>query len=242
MVAVLLSSYSPSSSPGTGEWVTSKLSGLPAGRKIRAYSYAHPTTFPIALAERCRLGRVPLVLGLSYGDDAICRFGLGQVQELRRMFGKLTRLRRSLFGAKWRDVGEKEETYSHFHILEIWWRWRKLRSRNKGDDLSEQEKTELSNLENEAWKIRRKIYTRSTPKESLMIPPGKMFHIDRVEVTDSRAKQNSCDSDEDEDPPVYLGLYEVNDPSQYYSIPWFSSTCISDHLPLNYLGEYGLLN
>lgn len=76
-----------------GTWRTSPGSGLPAGRRIRAISFAPPATMSPALAALAAQGSPPLVLAATLGADIIPRCGHGQARELRRVLGALARMR-----------------------------------------------------------------------------------------------------------------------------------------------------
>ncbi|PWN35908.1 uncharacterized protein FA14DRAFT_160876 [Meira miltonrushii] len=153
---------------GHGRWVTHDRSGLPAGRPIRAITFAHPATVNATLAERASRGRTPLVLSVVLGHDIIPRCGHGQARELRRVLGALSRVRRrkehgnesrrgsvaslDLHGEK-EDANDIDNSDARVHIVTSWWEWRKLK-RRQPSTLSKSERMRMFKIEEDLWRLR----------------------------------------------------------------------------------------
>lgn len=153
---------------GHGRWVTHGRSGLPAGRPIRAITFAHPATVNATLAERASRGRTPLVLSVVLGHDIIPRCGHGQARELRRVLGALSRVRRrkehgnesrrgsvaslDLHGED-EETNENDDSDARVHIVTSWWEWRKLKQRQPST-LSKSERMRMFKIEEDLWRLR----------------------------------------------------------------------------------------
>lgn len=150
-VALLLSEYVQRDDEeiDQGEWVTHAHSGLPAGRSIRAITFAHPATVNANLANRAGLGKVPLVLSIVLGSDIIPRCGHGQARELRRVLGGLSRVRRRKGAA---FVAEKEDDDDRIHIVTSWWRWKSIQRKQSAATMQERELAKR--IEDDLWRLR----------------------------------------------------------------------------------------
>ncbi|SCZ87616.1 BZ3500_MvSof-1268-A1-R1_Chr2-2g05082 [Microbotryum saponariae] len=164
-----------------GHWTVSPRCGLPAHRPVRAICFAHPATVDLPLAKRCSLGQTPLVLSVSLGPDAVCRMGIPQVRELRRVLGRLAKNRRKWLklqksaveagGRRSQSVsqvvpGTKRMQHGKSEILTAWWRWKKLQGGIRQIDLeaakngshpvqlTKAELEERNKIEEKAWKWR----------------------------------------------------------------------------------------
>ncbi|SCV70480.1 BQ2448_1874 [Microbotryum intermedium] len=163
-----------------GHWTISPSCGLPALRPVRAICFAHPATVDLPLAKRCSLGKVPLVLSVSLGPDAVCRMGIPQVRELRKVLGRLAKNRRkwlklqpSAVEAQGRSKsdpkglsGTKRRPHGKSEILTAWWRWKKLQGGIRQIDLeatkegpqaaqlTRAELEERNKIEEKAWRWR----------------------------------------------------------------------------------------
>ncbi|MCO5598798.1 hypothetical protein L7F22_052897 [Adiantum nelumboides] len=154
---------------GHGRWVTHDRSGLPAGRPIRAITFAHPATVNATLAERASRGRTPLVLSVVLGHDIIPRCGHGQARELRRVLGALSRVRRrkehgnesrrgsvaslDLHEEKENTNDSDDDSDARVHIVTSWWEWRKLK-RRPPSSLTKSEEIKMLKIEKDLWRLR----------------------------------------------------------------------------------------
>lgn len=154
-----------------GKWVTHDRSGLPAGRQIRAITFAHPATVSSNLAARSSWGDPPLVLTVTLGHDLIPRCGHGQAREMRRVLGALSRVRRrkrhphSASRRSSLDPGSRYSTLAfeseknesdvedpRVHVVTSWWRWRSIK--RKGNLASRAELHEMRQIEDALWRLR----------------------------------------------------------------------------------------
>ncbi|SPO27453.1 uncharacterized protein UTRI_10570 [Ustilago trichophora] len=133
----------------SGTWVTNMSSGLPARRPIRAVSFASPVIMTADLATRAALGSVPLVTTVVLGSDVIPRVGHGQVRELRRVLGALSRVRRR--HAMSSSEGQDD---ARVHILRSYWDWRSITMAEDADDVMLHRK---ERIEEQLWSLRREV-------------------------------------------------------------------------------------
>jgi len=149
--ALLLAEYfiPDGAEPDSGTWVTNMSSGLPARRPIRAVSFASPVTMTADLAARAALGSVPLVTTVVLGSDVIPRVGHGQVRELRRVLGALSRVRRRHALAS--SEGQDD---ARVHILRSYWDWRSIKMANSTDEVMLHRK---ERIEEQLWSLRREV-------------------------------------------------------------------------------------
>ncbi|SPO27109.1 uncharacterized protein UTRI_10570_B [Ustilago trichophora] len=149
--ALLLAEYfiPDGAEPDSGTWVTNMSSGLPARRPIRAVSFASPVTMTADLATRAALGSVPLVTTVVLGSDVIPRVGHGQVRELRRVLGALSRVRRRHAMAS--SEGQDD---ARVHILRSYWDWRSISMAEDADDVMLHRK---ERIEEQLWSLRREV-------------------------------------------------------------------------------------
>ncbi|TKY86146.1 hypothetical protein EX895_004971 [Sporisorium graminicola] len=149
--ALLLAEYfiPDGAEPDAGTWVTNMSSGLPARRPIRAVSFASPVIMTADLASRAALGSVPLVTTVVLGSDVIPRVGHGQVRELRRVLGALSRVRRR------HAMASKEgQDDARVHILRSYWDWRSICRAEDADDVMLHRK---ERIEAQLWSLRREV-------------------------------------------------------------------------------------
>ncbi|CEH12865.1 Predicted lipase/calmodulin-binding heat-shock protein [Ceraceosorus bombacis] len=148
-VALLLSEYRvlPGQAADEGQWVVRPDSGLPAGRSVRALTFAHPATVSAALAERASRGLTPLVTTVVLGSDLIPRCGHGQAREVRRLLGALSRVRRRHEHKRADDVED-----ARIHILHSWWAWSSIQK--AGRDASNEMRERAKRIEDQLWRLR----------------------------------------------------------------------------------------
>lgn len=237
-----------------GHWTTNPTSGLPANRPLRAVCFAHPASVGLTLAHRCSLGKVPLVVSVSYGPDAVCRMGVPQVRELRRALGRL---------ASHRKKGEHGKS----EILAAWWKWKGLGGaegaappvevggeEGQGASAPSEREQERREIEEKAWGWRCEMDGEEGSVSSLMaIPAGKCFHVDRLppelelkrrkELEDEVAARVGTgeDDDDDEEETALFGIYGVENPAAFYSIPFLEADLVKCHLPREYLDAINAL-
>lgn len=157
--AILLSEYhleNPNDDPRKGIWRTSAQEGFPGGRPIRAIAFGHPSTLSHTLQRRTSYGRVPLVTTVILGSDIIPRFGHGQLRELRRVLGALTRVRRrrgkvstSMGSAE--GAGNDDDDDISVHILRRFWDWSSIRRTKNPDAVMRNRQARLEAL---FWRLR----------------------------------------------------------------------------------------
>ncbi|KOS14872.1 protein of class 3 family [Malassezia pachydermatis] len=148
----------PNADPRKGVWRTSGQTGYPAGRLIRAITFAHPSTLSHTLSKRVSYGRVPLVINVTYATDLIPRFGHGQVREIRRVLGALTRVRRrrkmvsTTISSHPTYANEDDEI--RLHVIRRFWDWWSIQ-RNKSPDQVMLARKKL--LEKQFWRLRLEV-------------------------------------------------------------------------------------
>lgn len=87
---------------------------------------------------------------------------------------------------------------------------------------------------------------------SLMaIPAGKCFHVDRLppdleaarrkELEDELAARQATGEDDDEEEAPVFGIYAVERPPPFYSIPFLEADLVKSHLPREYLDAINAL-
>ncbi|KAK4047384.1 hypothetical protein OIV83_005431 [Microbotryomycetes sp. JL201] len=104
------------------------------------------------------------------------------------------------------------------------------------------------------------IVNGQDPATLMAIPAGKCFHIDKLprslelkrkkqredetvrKQAERSARENSGQPvvdkdvvDEDEDEQPLYGIYSVENPSKFYSLPWLEADLVKSHLPREYL-------
>jgi len=179
-----------------GKWVTHEESGLPAGRSIRAITFAHPATVNANLANRAAKGKVPLVISVVLGSDIIPRCGHGQARELRRVLGGLSRVRKrkeDLFHHNKRETEGEED--ARIHIVTSWWRWKSIK--RKGESATKQELKKAKQIEKDLWRLRcdveddlyAAIKKRSTASTDTMDQSGKKSGKGEEEEDESNQKR-----------------------------------------------------
>jgi hypothetical protein len=233
-----------------GRWTINSSCGLPAGRPVRAICFAHPASVGLALAHRCSLGKVPLVVSVSLGSDAVCRMGIPQVRELRRALGRLAKNRRRWLGERMKGEHGKSE------ILGAWWKWKGLggaesavvEGGKKGQSEKERERKEI---EDKAWAWRCEMDGDGEVSSLMAIPAGKCFHVDRLppdleaarrkDLEDELAARQANGEDDDEEETSVFGIYAVERPPPFYCIPFLEADLVKSHLPREYLDAINAL-
>ena len=156
--AILLSEYhmdAPDIDPRKGMWRTTSQGGFPGGRPIRAITFAHPSTLSHTLNRRTSYGVVPLVISVILGSDIIPRFGHGQLRELRRVLGALTRVRRrrglvpTTISSHLDHMSEDQEL--SVHIVRRFWDWLSICRTRHPDAVMLDKKKRLEAL---FWRLR----------------------------------------------------------------------------------------
>lgn len=246
-LALLLGEYTPAGSSissssaearvhDQGRWTINSTSGLPAGRPLRAITFAHPASVGLTLAKRCAIGKDPLVVSVSLGSDVVCRMGIPQVREIRRALGRLAKNRRRWLGER------KNGEHGQSEILGAWWKWKGLGGADVGLQEGSPEGREREAVENKAWKWRQETEGEAEVSSLMAIPAGKCYHVDRLpaELEAQRRKQLEEDAaargqeDEEDEPPLF-GIYLVESPPHFYAMPLLESDLVQKHLPKEYL-------
>ena len=225
-----------------GSWFTNSSTGLPAHRPIRAISFANPVTMTSELASRAAMGSIPLVTTVVLGSDIIPRAGHGQVRELRRVLGALSRVRRR--------HGDR------VHIVRSYWDWRSIvrtgtgsGEQGQGQEQEQEQEQEQDGvlrhrreqIEAQLWSLRREVEselyaavrarseaasrsaaldTRTLTSEAAqggpLVPAGRCIWIDKDE------------------------LYLVTSPLAFFSLPDLRADMFATHFPAAY--EEAILN
>ncbi|KAI5481870.1 protein of lipase, class 3 family [Pseudohyphozyma bogoriensis] len=239
-LAFLVSEYIPADPLATpchnGTWKTTDTCGLPPSRPCRAICFAHPATVESKLALHTSVGAEPLVISVSLSCDVVVRLGVPQVREVRRALGRLAQHRRKFL--KRRKKGEHGKS----EVLSSWWRWKQL----GGAEVEEgSQSEEHAMIEEKAWSWRKEMdglladgHVSSSTERLLMVPAGKNYHLDRLprplEKT-RKAELEKIEWEDDEDEPLVVGLYEVRDPTAFFSLPLLEADLVKSHLPKEYL-------
>jgi len=83
---------------------------------------------------------------------------------------------------------------------------------------------------NRAERLREAMATSEAAKKmegkELMIPPGRLYWLNRRNVLKSSSTGNPGPSSWD--------LFEVRDPPRFFALPWFETCLLDEHMPLTY--------
>ncbi len=238
----------------SGTWVTNMSSGLPARRPIRAVSFASPVTMTADLAARAAKGSVPLVTAIVLGSDIIPRVGHGQIRELRRVLGALSRVRRR--HAMSSSEGQED---ARVHILRSYWDWRSISKAEDADDVMLHRK---ERIEEQLWSLRREVESdlyaaikKRLDAESTAearIPPSPWvgpqqreqapLHAlsTRRQELDTATLRSEAAQGGPLVPPgrcIWLNgkqLYHVESPLAFFSLPELRSDMFAAHFPAAY--------
>ncbi|KAJ9480209.1 Lipase_3 domain-containing protein [Pseudozyma hubeiensis] len=254
--AVLLAEYfiPDGAEPGAGTWVTNMSSGLPARRLIRAVSFASPVTMTADLAARAALGSVPLVTTVVLGSDVIPRVGHGQVRELRRVLGALSRVRRRHAMAS--TEGQED---ARVHILRSFWDWRSIKLAEDADDVMLHRK---ERIEQQLWSLRREVESDlyaaikarldAESSSAARIPPSPWVgpqQRDQAPLHALSARRQGLDtatlrSEAAQGGPlippgrcIWINdkrIYHVESPLAFFSLPELRSDMFAAHFPAAY--------
>lgn len=184
---ILLSEYhldpTKTTDPLRGTWRTTSNDGFPGRRPIRAIAFAHPSTLSYALGKRTSYGQVPLVTTLILGSDIIPRFGHGQLRELRRVLGALTRVRRrrrmvsTTISSNPVHTSEKEEPV--VHIVRRFWDWLSICRTRDPDAVMLDRRRRLEEL---FWRLRHEV------EDDLYVQARRRFD-EAAAVSDAAARE-----------------------------------------------------
>ncbi|GAC93075.1 hypothetical protein PHSY_000636 [Pseudozyma hubeiensis SY62] len=254
--ALLLAEYfiPDGAEPDAGTWVTNMSSGLPARRLIRAVSFASPVTMTADLASRAALGSVPLVTTVVLGSDVIPRVGHGQVRELRRVLGALSRVRRRHAMAS--TEGRED---ARVHILRSFWDWRSIKLAEDADDVMLHRK---ERIEHQLWSLRREVESDlyaaikarldAESSSAARIPPSPWVgpqQRDQAPLHALSARRQGLDaatlrSEAAQGGPlippgrcIWINdrrIYHVESPLAFFSLPELRSDMFAAHFPAAY--------
>lgn len=260
-VAILLSEYhvedESSDDPRRGIWRTHGNSGIPAGRRIRAISFANPSVVSEALAKRTAYGVVPLITSVIYRHDILPRFGHGQVRELRRILGALTRVRHRCEIASTTVSKDPSHMVEHedavVHIISRFWDWRSI-CRTKEPDAVMRDKRRR--IEEQFWRLRCEVeddlfarakwrYDNAEELRTAATVPevrGAPLHkrTTRRQRLDAATLFSEAAQGGPLIPPgeVYWvsdgEVYRVRSPLSFFSVPDFQPSMLLDHFPSAY--------
>jgi hypothetical protein len=233
-----------------GAWVTNMSSGLPARRPIRVVSFASPVTMTADLASRAALGSVPLVTTVVLGNDLIPRVGHGQIRELRRVLGALSRVRER------HELATEGADDARVHILRSYWDWRSICKAKTPDDVMLHRK---ERIEEQLWSLRREVESdlyaavkaRHTGSFSSRIPPSPWvgpqrdtapLHelATRRQALDSATLRSEAAQGGPLVPPgrcIWLEakhVYHVHSPLAFFSLPELATDMFAAHFPAAY--------
>ena len=247
--------------PTKGVWRTSGLSGFPEGRRIRAITFAHPSTVSSNLSTRTSFGAVPLVTTVILGSDIIPRFGHGQVRELRRVLGALTRVRRRRARVSTTISNKKngsEDDEAVVHVLRRYWDWISICRNDRPDAVMLDRKRRLEAL---FWRLRCEVeddlYSRAKRRFDELqyrtnLPNSPWIRAQNSEPIElhtlSQRRQRLDDATLSSEtalggPLVPAGrvlwlekgeLYNVTNPMSFFSLPDLQTTMFLDHFPAAY--------
>lgn len=262
--AILLSEYhleSPNINPRQGIWRTTAQDGFPSGRPIRAITFGHPSTLSHTLQRRTSYGRVPLVTSIILGSDIIPRFGHGQLRELRRVLGALTRVRRRR-GRKptSTDTDDEDEDLS-VHILRRFWDWISICRTKNPDAVMLNRKARLEAVfwrlrcavENDLFSQAKQRFDQAVAQQSLATnaPISPWIPASQAEVPlhtlSSRRQRLDYATLRSETAQggvlvpagrvVWLSqgeLYDITNPMAFFSLPDLQGSLFADHFPAAY--------
>ena len=252
--AVLLGEYTahPWESHGKGRWVIKDGCGLPAGRRLRAISFAHPATVSASLSERCSIGRVPLTLSVTLGADIIPRAGHGQARELRRVLGALSRVRRR------HALAKEGEDDARVHVSKSWWDWKAI-FRAKDPDAVMLDRKER--IEDQLWRLRCDVEAdlyaavkqrHANQQFEQTLPPTPWVgpqHRAKPPLHQIAARRQALDKVMIQNEAASGGilvpagqnvwisgkeLYTIKSPLAFFSLPDLHPACFSAHFPSAY--------
>lgn len=253
----------PEADPRKGVWRTSSQNGFPGGRRIRAITFAHPSTLSYNLSKRVSYGAVPLVVNVTYGTDIIPRCGHGQVRELRRVLGALARVRRRQ-GMVSRTISSNTsaavaDDEVRLHVLRRFWDWCSI-VRHKAPDSVMRTRKKL--LESQFWRLRceiendlyvqaRRRFENARDQEALAsqtpISPWLAGTMSLYTLSGRRQRLDyaTLKSESAHGGVLIPGgrslwlstrgeLYDVMNPMAFFSLPDFHLAMFTDHFPAAY--------
>lgn len=265
--AILLSEYhmdeqDTQADPKQGVWRTVGTGGFPADRRIRAITFAHPAALSVNLSARTSFGAVPLVTTIIYGSDIIPRFGHGQVRELRRVLGALTRVRRrrametTTISSNPGHAPERESAV--VHVLWRFWDWLSICRNDRPDAVMLDRKRRLEDL---FWRLRCEVeddlYSQAKRRfdeaHSLQSAPNSPWisaqnpgEVDLHTLSSRRQRLDDATLSNETalgGPLVPAGrilwlekgeLFDVMNPLTFFGLPDLQSTMFLDHFPAAY--------
>ncbi|WFD19366.1 hypothetical protein MCAP1_001596 [Malassezia caprae] len=262
--AILLSEYhleSPEDDPRRGFWRTTAQDGFPAGRPIRAMTFGHPSTLSHTLQRRTSYGRVPLVTTMILGSDIIPRFGHGQVRELRRVLGALTRVRRRR-GRVSAPAPTDDDDDLTVHILRRFWDWTSICRTKNPDAVMLNRKARLEALfwrlrcavENDLFSQAKQRFDQAVAQQALAthaplspwIPASSQADVplhtlssrrQRLDYATLRSETAQGGVLVPAGRVVWLSkgeLYDITNPMAFFSLPDLHVSMFADHFPAAY--------
>lgn len=262
--AILLSEYHlerPDDDPRRGCWRTTAQGGFPAGRPIRAMTFGHPSTLSHTLQRRTSYGRVPLVTTVILGSDIIPRFGHGQVRELRRVLGALTRVRRRRGRVSAPAPADDDDDLT-VHILRRFWDWSSICRTKNPDAVMLNRKTRLEALfwrlrcavENDLFSQAKQRFDQAVMQQALAthaplspwIPASSQADVplhtlssrrQRLDYATLRSETAQGGVLVPAGRVVWLSqgeLYDITNPMAFFSLPDLHVSMFADHFPAAY--------
>mgnify|MGYP001759167387 FL=1 len=262
--AIMLSEYhleNPDVDPRQGCWRTTAQDGFPAGRPIRAVTFGHPSTLSHTLQRRTSYGHVPLVTTVILGSDIIPRFGHGQVRELRRVLGALTRVRRRR-GRVLAPTQKRDDDDISMHILRRFWDWSSICRTKNPDAVMLNRKARLEALfwrlrcavENDLFSQAKQRFDQAVAQQALArhtplspwIPASSHADVplhtlssrrQRLDYATLRSETAQGGVLVPAGRVVWLSqgeLYEITNPMAFFSLPDLHVSMFADHFPAAY--------
>ncbi|WFD05431.1 hypothetical protein MVES1_000761 [Malassezia vespertilionis] len=261
---ILLSEYhlDGDADASRGIWRTVDTNGFSGGRRIRAITFAHPSTLSYNLSHRTSFGAVPLVTTVIYGSDIIPRFGHGQIRELRRVLGALTRVRRRRhkYAAANRNDAKKDSDCEAVgvHVLRRYCDWLSICYTDRPDDVMRDRKR---NIEDTFWRLRREVeddlyaqakhrFDKANTHINAPISPWiQAVRQGDVPLHTLSTRRQRMDQATLSNEAAHGGtlvpagrilwiadgdLYTVTDPRTFFSLPDLTSSLFADHFPAAY--------
>ncbi|KAG1465129.1 hypothetical protein G6F46_002502 [Rhizopus delemar] len=199
-------------------FVTSELSGLPAGRPIHCYTFGSPCVMSLALSDYCGQG---LVTSVVHGFDIVSSLSLGLLKDFKNI-----------------AVSLHEESHVADEILS---RMVNHYQKKKANEITPEEE------ENEQWFWALIKTMRADMKAEKLFPPSTMYLIESVpqlaQHTQSRSYKDQGDTRESKHKVAHLVRFSLcKDIQVRFSEIVFSRTMFMDHSPNMYEKAIKLLH
>ncbi|ORE01297.1 hypothetical protein BCV72DRAFT_310162 [Rhizopus microsporus var. microsporus] len=199
-------------------FVTSELSGLPAGRPIHCYTYGSPCVMSLALSEYCGQG---LITSVVHGYDIVSSLSLGLLKDFKNV-----------------AVSLHEESHVADEILT---RILSYYQKKKTNEITPEEE------ENEQWFWALIKTMRADMNAEKLFPPATTYLIEAIpqlaQHTQSRSTSSQEKTQESKHKTAYMVQFSLcNNIQARFSEIVFSKAMFMDHSPNMYEKAIKLLN